>query len=55
MVDLGTGTTKIGFANYSEPRLVFSTVLGNKRLTDYTNAPDLKDIYVGDEAKKLRK
>ena len=50
VIDNGTGTCKAGFAGDDAPKAVFPSIVGRPRKQEL----DLKDCYVGDEAKRKR-
>eukprot|EP00731_Ephydatia_muelleri_P016784 Em0009g1208a len=54
VIDNGTGTCKAGFAGDDAPKAVFPSIVGRPRKQGATPGLDLKDCYVGDEAKRKR-
>ncbi|KAL5482163.1 hypothetical protein EMCRGX_G022457 [Ephydatia muelleri] len=50
VIDNGTGTCKAGFAGDDAPKAVFPFIVGRPRKQEL----DLKDCYIGDEAKRKR-
>ena len=54
VIDNGTGTCKAGFAGDDAPKAIFPSIVGRPRKQGATPELDLKDCYVGDEAKRKR-
>ncbi|KAL5482166.1 hypothetical protein EMCRGX_G022460 [Ephydatia muelleri] len=54
VIDNGTGTCKAGFAGDDAPKAVFPSIVGRPRKQGATPELDLKDCYIGDEAKRKR-
>ena len=55
VIDNGSGTSKVGFANDKAPKIVFPTKVGSRRPV-FDNIPELKDFppLVGDEINAKR-
>jgi actin beta/gamma 1 len=50
VIDLGSGTCKIGIAGEKLPRSIFSTVVGRAKYPKAIHTCQFKDAYVGNEA-----
>lgn len=53
VLDNGSGMCKIGFAGSESPRAVFPSIIGRPKYHG-TVGIEFKDVYVGDEAQRLR-
>ena len=54
VIDNGTGTCKAGFAGDDAPKAIFPSIVGRPRKQGAMAELNLKDCYVGDEAKRKR-
>eukprot|EP01084_Bolivina_argentea_P073250 132930_1 len=50
VVDVGSSTTKAGFAGEDKPRAIFPSIVGRPCHQDIMLGMAQKDVYVGDEA-----
>ena len=54
VIDNGTGVCKAGLAGEDEPRVMFPSLVGRQRHEARMLGSTYKDLYVGDEAQRLR-
>lgn len=55
IIDIGQGSTKIGFAGDEKPRYIFPTVIGKPKYQNtMMTGMNTKEIYVGDDTKRMR-
>jgi actin-related protein len=54
IIDIGQGSTKVGFAGEEKPRSVFPTVTGKPRYQQMMAGVNVQDIYVGDDTTRMR-
>lgn len=54
IIDNGSGVVKAGMAGEDKPRAVFSCVVGKPKNSSVIPGTEKKDLYLGDEAQKLR-
>ena len=54
VLDIGTHTSKCGFAGDDAPRSVFNTLVGRPRVPGIMIGMDMRDAYVGNEALSMR-
>ena len=54
VIDIGTGTTKSGYAGEDLPKSLFPTILGKPKMPGIIVGGDTKEVYVGYEAIEKR-
>ena len=54
VIDNGSGICKPGFSGEDKPRCVFPSIVGRPKNPGVIVGVEQKDIYIGDEAQKMR-
>ena len=54
VIDNGSGICKAGFSGEDQPRCVFPSIVGRPKNPGVIVGVEQKDIYIGDEAQKMR-
>jgi actin, other eukaryote len=54
IIDIGQGSTKVGYAGDEKPRSVFPTVTGKPKYKQMMAGVNVQEIYVGDDTTKMR-
>ena len=55
VADWGTFTSKFGFAGYDKPRWWQFTITGEPKFQEMLNGSEIKEFYLGEEVKSMRK